>query len=419
VTTGERRELPTENLDALVEVLDDIRGHPSRSRAEIVRSRGLSRAVVAQRVQELLDRGLVELGDAGPSTGGRAPRLLRFRRDAGHLLVADLGATSIDVALADLAGQVLVHVEEPADIGDGPDAVLGRVTELFHELLAGTPRLTSQLWGVGIGVPGPVEFDSGRAVAPPIMPGWDDFPVSDYFRERFGVPVWVDNDVNVMALGELRAGVARGHDNVLFVKMGTGVGAGLVVDGRLHRGSQGSAGDVGHIRVTDDPSVVCRCGKIGCLEAIAGGAALARDGRAAAESGRSGLLRELLDADGEITAAGVSWAAGRGDAASVELIRRAGALVGEMLSTAVHFLNPSLVVIGGGVSSSGDDLLAAIREVVYGTSLPLATRELSIQRSALGYRAGVVGAATMVVERLFSRERLGEWIERGNPVLPD
>ncbi|MCW3008216.1 MAG: transcriptional regulator/sugar kinase, partial [Solirubrobacterales bacterium] len=110
---------------------------------------------------------------------------------------------------------------------------------------------------------------------------------------------------------------------------------------------------------------------------------------------------------------------GRGDAASVELIRRAGALVGEMLSTAVHFLNPSLVVIGGGVSSSGDDLLAAIREVVYGTSLPLATRELSIQRSALGYRAGVVGAATMVVERLFSRERLGEWIERGNPVLPD
>ncbi|MCW3005511.1 MAG: glcK2, partial [Solirubrobacterales bacterium] len=279
MTSGERRELPTENLDALVEVLDDIRGHPSRSRAEIVRSRGLSRAVVAQRVQELLDRGLVELGDAGPSTGGRAPRLLRFRRDAGHLLVADLGATSIDVALADLAGQVLVHVEEPADIGDGPDAVLGRVTELFHELLAGTPRLTSQLWGVGIGVPGPVEFDSGRAVAPPIMPGWDDFPVSDYFRERFGVPVWVDNDVNVMALGELRAGVARGHDNVLFVKMGTGVGAGLVVDGRLHRGSQGSAGDVGHIRVTDDPSVVCRCGKIGCLEAIAGGAALARDGR--------------------------------------------------------------------------------------------------------------------------------------------
>jgi glucokinase-like ROK family protein len=414
-TNGARRELPEENLDALVEVLDDIRAHTTRSRAEIVRSRNLSRAVVAQRVQELLDRGLVELGDAGPSTGGRAPRLLRFRRDAGHLLVADLGATSIDVAIADLGGHLLVHHQEPADIADGPEAVLGRVAELFREILAGTPRLTSELWGIGVGVPGPVEFETGRAVAPPIMPGWDGFLVGEYFSQRFGVPVWVDNDVNVMALGELRAGVARGHSNVVFVKIGTGVGAGLVVDGHLHRGAQGSAGDVGHIRVTDDPAVICRCGKTGCLEAVAGGAALARDGRAVAEAGRSALLLELVDAEGEVTAEGVAWAAGRGDPASVELIRRAGALVGDMLSTAVHFLNPSLLVIGGGVSAAGDELLASIREVVYGTSLPLATRDLAIQRSALGHRAGVVGAATMVADGLFSRDRLGLWIERGSP----
>jgi glucokinase-like ROK family protein len=415
VTEGPRRELPEENLDALVEVLDDIRVHSSRSRAEIARSRNLSRAVVAQRVQELLDRGLVELGDAGPSTGGRAPRLLRFRRGAGHLLVADLGATSIDVAVTDLGGHVLVHHQEPADIADGPEAVLGRVAELFDEILAGTPKLPSALWGIGVGVPGPVEFETGRTVAPPIMPGWDDFPVGGYFAERFDVPVWVDNDVNVMALGELRAGVARGHRNVVFVKIGTGVGAGLVVDGRLHRGAQGSAGDVGHIRVTDDPAVICRCGKTGCLEALAGGAALARDGRAAAEGGRSPMLRELLDAEDVVTAEDVAWAAGRGDPASGELIRRAGARVGEMLSTAVHFLNPSLVIIGGGVSAAGDDLLAAIREVVYGTSLPLATRDLAVQRTALGHRAGVVGAAAMVVDELFSRERLGDWIERGRP----
>jgi glucokinase-like ROK family protein len=415
VSDGARRELPEENLDALVEVLEDIRVHTSRSRAEIARSRNLSRAVVAQRVQELIDRGLVELGDAGPSTGGRAPRLLRFRRGAGHLLVADLGATSIDVAITDLGGHLLVHHQEPADIAEGPGAVLGRVAELFDEILAGTPRLPSSLWGIGVGVPGPVEFDSGRTVAPPIMPGWDGFPVGEHFAERFGVPVWVDNDVNVMALGELRAGVARGHRNVVFVKIGTGVGAGLVVDGHLHRGAQGSAGDVGHIRVTEDPAVVCRCGKIGCLEALAGGAAIARDGRAAAEAGRSPMLEGLLDAEGEVTAQDVAWAAGRGDPASGELIRRAGALVGGMLSTAVHFLNPSLVVIGGGVSAAGDDLLAAIREVVYGTSLPLATRELAVHRSALGHRAGVVGASAMVADGLFSRERLGEWLERGTP----
>lgn len=409
------RELPEETLDALVEVLDEIRTHPARSRAEIVQARGLSRAVVAQRVQELLDRGLIELGAAGRSTGGRAPRLLRFRRDAGHLLVADLGATSIDVAVADLGGRILAHHEEPADIADGPQAVLGRVAELFHEVLAATPGLTSDLWGIGVGVPGPVEFETRQTVAPPIMPGWDGFPVGDYFAERFDVPVWVDNDVNVMALGELRAGVARGHRTVVFVKIGTGIGAGLVVGGSLHRGAQGSAGDVGHIKVTDDPAVVCRCGKRGCLEALAGGDAIARDGRLAAESGRSPLLAELLDSEGVITAAGVAWAAGRGDPASAELIRRAGALVGEMLSTTVHVLNPSLVVIGGGMSAAGDDLLAAIREVVYGRSLPLATRDLTIQRSALGHRAGVVGAATMVIDGLFSRDRIGRWIARGAP----
>jgi glucokinase-like ROK family protein len=247
------------------------------------------------------------------------------------------------------------------------------------------------------------------------MPGWDGFPVRERFMGAFEVPVWVDNDVNVMALGELRRGVASGHRTVMFVKIGTGIGAGVLVDGRLHRGAQGSAGDVGHIRVVDDPAVICRCGKVGCLEALAGGGALARDGELAAAAGRSALLADLLAERGRLEAADVALAATHGDPVSVELVRRAGGLVGEMLSTAVHLLNPSLIVVGGGVAGAGDLLIAAIREAVYRSSLPLATRELIVQRSALGHRAGVVGAALMVVDQLFSRDLLGSWIDAGTP----
>jgi glucokinase-like ROK family protein len=414
-TEAEIRRVPEESLDALVSVLNEVRAHPARSRADIVRVSRLSRAVVAQRVQELMDRGLLELGEAGPSTGGRAPRMLRFRRAAGHLLVADLGATSIDVAITDLSGEVLVQHQEPADIATGPERVLARVEELFHELVTSMPSAPGELWGIGIGVPGPVEFSTGRTVSPPIMPGWDEYPVRERFASAFEVPIWVDNDVNVMALGELRLGVARGHQTVLFVKLGTGIGAGVVVDGRLHRGAQGSAGDVGHIRVVDDPDAVCRCGKVGCLEALAGGAALARDGTAAAVDGRCALLAERLAEHGSIEAADVALAASHGDPVCVGLVRRAGLLVGEMLSTAVHLLNPSLIVVGGGVAAAGDPLLAAIREAVYGSSLPLATRELIIQRSALGHRAGVVGAALMVADQLFSRDLLGHWLADSPP----
>lgn len=412
--------LPDETLDALVAVLDEIRLGRARSRADLVTSTGLSRGIVAQRVGELLDRGLITEGDTGPSTGGRPPRQLAFRGDAGHVLVADLGATSIDVAVTTLDGRILAHIDEPTDIASGPDVVLGRVDELFDELRAPRRRLPGRLWGIGIGVPGPVEFRAARPISPSIMPGWDGYPVRERFAARYKAPVWVDNDVNVLALGEWRSGVAAGHDNVIVVKIGTGIGAGIISDGRLHRGAQGSAGDVGHIHVSDDRSVVCRCGNTGCLEALAGGEALARDGVAAARSGASPRLAAGLDARGTVTAEDVARAASFGDPVAVELLQAAGRRVGLMLASVVNFFNPSLVVIGGGVAQSGDVLLAAIRERVYGRGLPLATRDLLIQRSSLGSLAGVIGASAMVVDQLFARESLARWVEAGEPSgMPD
>jgi glucokinase-like ROK family protein len=407
--------LPDESLDALVTVLDEVRLGRSRSRAEIADRTRLGRGIVTQRVTELVNRGLVLEGELGPSTGGRPPRQLAFQADAGRVLVADLGATSIDVALTNLAGHVIAHYAEPSDIAAGPAAVLGRVDELFAELVRTARGGAAPIWGVGIGVPGPVEFGTGRPISPPIMPGWDDYPVRERFAEQYDAPVWVDNDVNILALGEWRSGIAQGHDNVVVVKIGTGIGAGIISDGRLHRGAQGSAGDVGHIQVVDDARVICRCGNVGCLEALAGGAAIGRNGEAAAREGRSERLREALDQFGQLTAEDVARAAAFGDSVSVELLGAAGRRVGLMLASVVNFFNPSLIIIGGGVAQSGDQLLAAIRETVYRRSLPLATRDLLIQRSSLGGLGGVIGASALVVDQMFSRESLARWIELGRP----
>src|SRR4029077_13348351 len=200
----------------------------------------------------------------------------------------------------------LAHHDEPARIEAGPDICLGRVDELFGSLLRTTRDVPGRLGGSGSGVPRPVESRTGRPISPPIMPGWDGYPIRDRFAERYRAPVWVDNDVNVLALGEGRSGVAAGHDDVVVVKIGTGIGAGIISDSRLHRGAQGSAGDVGHIQIVDDPEVICRCGNIGCLVVLAAGAAPGRAGEVAALGGRSPRLGLALDQRGSVSAEDVA-----------------------------------------------------------------------------------------------------------------
>lgn len=403
------------DIETAVTLLDLVRSGHASTRPELVRHSGLGRAVVAQRVSYLVDLGLVSEGDLARSTGGRAPRSVSFRADRGHLLVAEFGATSLAAAVSNLAGDLVAQEDEAFDIGEGPDAALSRVTALFHELVERTAVPADSLWGIGVGLPGPVEFSTARPVSPPIMPGWDAYPVRDYLSERFELPVWVDNDVNIMALGELRGGRARGEENVVYLKIGTGIGAGIVCGGKLYRGTQGCAGDVGHVAVPEGPDVVCRCGNRGCLEAVAGGAALAREGERAAKAGESPRLATVLAEGREITAEEVSKAAQHGDPVSVELLLRSGRLVGEVLATIVNFFNPALILVGGGVAAAGDMLLKAIRESVYHRSLPLATRELQISFSPLGDEAGLRGAAAMVTDELFAPNKMARWAPQGSP----
>jgi glucokinase-like ROK family protein len=410
-----RAPVSTDQLDGLVTVLDLVRCGRARSRPELARLSGLGRGAVTQRVAQLLDSGLLVESELGRSTGGRPPRELALRAEAGLVLVAPLGATHIAAGVTDLAGRLLEFVEEPGDIADGPEPILQRVEELFDELLARDSVPRAPVYGIGIGLPGPVEFATGTPVSPPIMPGWDGYPVRSRLARRFDVPVWVDNDVNLMALGELRAGAAVDERDVIYVKIGTGIGAGLISEGGLHRGAVGAAGDIGHTTVVGAPDVVCRCGNTGCLEALAGGAALSRDATAAAREGRSTYLGRVLDANGVIEAADIARAAQHGDAVAVELLTRSGRLVGETLATLVNFFNPSLVLLGGGVALGGDVILATVREAVYRRSLRLATRDLRIARSALAPDPALPGGAHMVLDELFGRQRLGRWLSAGSP----
>ena len=370
-------------------VLRLIRSGDAVTRAALAQETGLARSTVAQRVDALLAAGLIyEAGDT-QSTGGRRPARLAFNHRAGIVLAADLGATHSRLAVTDLAGGPLAEIAFDMDIAEGPEWILGLVDDRFRTLLEEAKRPAADVRGIGMGVPGPVEFASGRPVNPPIMPGWHGFSIPDWFAERYGsgVPVLVDNDVNIMALGEHWAHW-REVEHLLYVKVGTGIGCGIIVDRRIHRGAEGAAGDIGHIMVTHDPSVICRCGNVGCLEAVAGGRALALNLAAAgyaAERSRDvvRLVRE-------------------GNADAIRMVREAGRSLGEVLASLVNFFNPRTIVVGGDMSQVHEQLLAGVRETVFRRSLPLATRDLRIVTSQLGDRAGVMGAAILVIEHVLA-----------------
>jgi predicted NBD/HSP70 family sugar kinase len=374
-------------------LLQLLREGTATTRPELVAETGASRSAVAQRVDQLVRAGLVREAGAVSSTGGRPATRLRFNQDQGVVLAADLGATHARLAVTDLASVVLAETADDCAIADGPQAVLSWVRDRFDELLATAGRDRSEVRGVGIGVPGPVEHASGTPVSPPIMPGWDQVRVPEFFAD-LGVPVLVDNDVNIMALGEYWTAWRRDVDDLLFIKVGTGIGCGIVASGRIHRGAQGAAGDLGHVRVPNADEALCRCGNVGCVEAVAGGQAIAD--RLRARGYDTPDARSVVDL----------VRAGRPEAALE--VREAGRVLGQVLAAAVNFFNPSVLVIGGDVANAREQLLAGVREVVYQRSLPLATRHLRLVPAQLGDGAGVVGASVMVLERIFAPATVGD-----------
>ncbi|MEU4645590.1 ROK family transcriptional regulator [Micromonospora sp. NPDC023814] len=375
-----------------------LRDDGPRSRVELGDAVGLSRSKLAAEVDRLVERGLVETAGPAASRGGRRSSMLRV---AGGVRFAGVvvGADRITVTVTDGELTVLAEIAEPIDVRVGPEPVLGRAVELVGKLRAELGL--TQLTGVGVGLPGPVDFPEGTPASPAAMPGWHRFPVREAFAAELGCPALVDNDANVMALGEKHAGVGRTFDDFLYVKLGTAIGCGLVLGGTPYRGATSSAGDIAHLPLTEDgPS--CACGETGCLEAYCGDRRLVGAALAAARAGRSTALAARLAEAGTLSVADVAAAAGAGDAAVQALARDAARRLGQVLVGLVSFFNPGIVVIGGAPAGLGHTLLAEIRGVVYRRSAPLATGTMPIVLSDLDDRAGVVGAARLVSDHLFS-----------------
>ncbi len=384
------------------EIIQLLRQYDQISRTDLARMTGWSRAKITLDMDALIKKGLViEIGE-GVSEGGRKPRLLSINNGLGFLVGVDIGATSIDLALSDVRGKILQRRSEAADVRDAPDTVLGRCSELICDMLSAEAAHPEKILGIGVGVPGPVEFSKGVLVAPPLMPLWERYPIRDFFHKTFrSAFVVVDNDVNIMALAELREGDGRGLDHFIFIKIGTGIGCGIVSNGKIHRGADGSAGDIGHICV-DKNGPVCRCGNLGCLEAVTAGPAIAERAINAARDGSSTILARKMEANGGTLATEDVGAAMReGDRSALEIVQHSGRVIGETLASLVNFFNPSYIFFGGGVTNLGNQLLSSIRQAVLNRSLPLATRHLVIDYSSMGPDAGIIGAICLAKDHLF------------------
>lgn len=392
---------------SLALLLNLVRTGTATTRQELERHSELGRAVVSDRLATMMDLGLLKEGELGQATGGRAPRQMQFRQDAGSLLISAIDQTSIALGIADLNGQLLVEHHEAAQLDAGPEAILDRLATIFDWLLEETEKPAP--WGIGLALPGPIEKPAADFETVPVLQtvqSWQGFPFLERLATRFGVPIFARSGVQTMTMGEAKAGGGRGLSDIIYVKLGRSISAGLISEGHLHRGAQGAAGMIGHSRIGDE-----------LLEAVAGADAIAREGMIAAEDGRSPYLAQTLERQGELSVVDIGHAAQLGDLFCVELLGRCGRMVGEALAPLANLVNPALIVVGGVVAESGgDSLLAGIREAVYRQSHPMVSRDLQIIRSQMGASSGLVGAAQVLVEELFAPATLHGWIGLGSPV---
>lgn len=374
-----------------------IRRHQALTRTEIGEATGWARVTVNARIDQLLDFGLIR--PAGSADGQRGRPATRFEFDAvrGTLLIADIGASAARMAACDLNGAVLRQQTMSLNIADGPTAVLDPVIAVLDDFAAAA---SAPIWAAGISLPGPIELPAGRIVSPPIMTGWHNLRVPDVLGPRLGVPILVENDSNAMAWGEYVL-MGQSVSDLFFVKIGTGVGAGIVANGRIVRGNNGASGDLGHTRVEDTEGrtpPLCRCGKTGCVEAYAGGWAIARDLRD--DGVHADSVQDVVD----LVVGGSPHA--------IRRVRDAGRVLGLALANAVSLLNPAQIVVGGQLSVAGEHLLSGIRERVAMNSLPLATQSLTIRISDRPNESGVDGLAEATTSWILGTDQLPDVLRR-------
>ncbi len=370
---------------AALRVVDQLRRAPESTRADVVARTGLSRATVSAIVRDLERDGLLEVVAAAEPHGrtGRRPEVLRLTRRAGAVLGVDFGHEHVRVAVGDLAGRMLAVRDRQVDVDRGMDEALAAASALAAEVIADAEVAQEEIVACGAGVPGPVDRASGRIGTTMILPGWSGTTLAVALEQHLGIPVVVENDANLGALGEHAVGVARGVDDVIYVKVSSGVGAGLISGGRLLHGGTGIAGEIGHVGVVPN-GAPCRCGGRGCLETIVSAPAVRRQLHATAAD-------ELPD---DLVAA-----LGTADPRVARLLADAGRALGRVLANACHLLDPAMIVLGGDPAFATDPVLAGVREELDRHRLPGAGSGVQLVPAALGDQGQVVGALRLAATR--------------------
>ncbi len=363
------------------------------SRADIARRTGLSRSTVSEIISGLLEAGLVAEVGVGASRGGRRPIVLQFQDDAAGILGIDLGAAHVAVALTDLRGQVIAWENQSHPVRNDPRGTLDLMTKLAARCLLSAGRSARRLLGIGIAVPSPVDRARPEEMCEVIVPQWRGVTVAGGLRERFAVPVLVDNDANLAALGERWWGLGQGVDDFAYIKVATGVGSGHIIGGRVYRGAGGIAGEIGHVSI-DSQGERCVCGLRGCLATLVGAQALIARARTLLPAYPASRLVGV-----EITTAAIEDAALAGDPLALQVTNETADHLGVAIADLVNLLNPAMVIIGGGLSRLGEVLLQPLRRAVESRTLVTSVRGAKIVASGLGARAVAVGAATMILER--------------------
>lgn len=375
---------------ALRRVLGLVISGEATNRAELARRSGLARSTVGQQVENLVGNGILQEVESRRSVRGRPPRVLTVSPQAGTVVAVDVDTTASHVAIADLSRRLIAQDTVAVRIDAGPRIVLDAVAELLRRLLTEYDRAPGRVREVVVGLPGPVDFQQGCAVQPTGMPGWDGYPVAEHLRERFRAPVVVDNDVNLMALGEAEQGGAE--PPLLCIKIASGIGAGLITaGGDVYRGADGAAGDIGHTPAVSGGNVLCVCGNVGCVGAIASHRAVLR-----------GLgIPESTDDDPLHGTRVLAQRVADSDPAALHAVRQAATEVGEVVAVLVHMFNPRSIILAGPLSELRDDLVSAVRAAVYQRALPLATRKLTITATQLRGRSGLHGGIALATRDVF------------------
>lgn len=367
----------------------------AQSRADLSRLTGLSASTVAMRVDELMTHGYLEETGHGASKGGRRPRMLAVRAGETAVAAIDLGERHVTYVLMNRRGDVLADASRPLSLLDGPRSVLADIWAAVRELAAEYGGI--RIEGVAMSLPGPVDSRDGRLLAPMRMPGWNGVVVADVLREITGLPTHVENDANAMAMGEF---VERGQrvSELVFVKAGSGIGCGIVAGGELYRGFRGVAGDISHVALADAPPVICSCGRVGCLDVVASGAAIVDALRetGVAVDHLEDVLALAIDAHPRATG----------------LLREAGQRTGEVLATIINFFNPQVLAIGGQLATA-DAFVAGVRQAIYTLCLPMSTDLLEISISAAGPLGGARGVGDALLAALLEPAQIDQQLRAG------